>query len=48
MMRKSEEELTRRFKIDTSNLTNFDLRTQNSQQFALRWAAFDQITYYLN
>ena len=48
MMRKSEEKLTRRFQIDMSNLTNFDLRTENSQQFALRWAAFDQIIYCLN
>ena len=28
------EELTCRFKIDMSNLTNFDVRTQKSQQFA--------------
>ena len=32
---KSEEELTCRFKTDTRNLTNFDLRTQNSQKFTL-------------
>ena len=28
------EELTCRFKIDMSNLTNFDVRTQKFQQFA--------------
>ena len=32
---KSEEELTCRFKIDIRNLTNFDLRTQKSQNFTL-------------
>ena len=32
---KSEEELTCHFKIDTKNLTNFDLRTQKSQKFTL-------------
>ena len=32
---KSEEELTCRFKIDTRNLTNFDLRTRKSQKFTL-------------
>ena len=31
---KSEEELTC-FKIDISNLTNFDLKTQKSQKFTL-------------
>ena len=30
---KSEEELTCRFKIDISNLTNFDLRTGKFQKF---------------
>ena len=32
---KSEEELTCRFKIDMSNLTNFDSSTRKSQTFAL-------------
>ena len=32
---KSEEELTCRFKIDTSNLTNFDSSTGKSQKFTL-------------
>ena len=32
---KFEEELTYRFKIDMSNLTNFDPSTQKSQKFAL-------------
>ena len=32
---KSEEELTCCFKIDTRNLTNFDLRTRKSQNFTL-------------
>ena len=32
---KSEEELTCRFKIDMSNLTNFDPSTRKSQKFAL-------------
>ena len=31
---KLEEELTCRFKIGMSNLTNFDLSTQMSQKFA--------------
>ena len=32
---KIEEELTSQFKIDMSNLTNFDSSTQKSQTFAL-------------
>ena len=32
---KFEEDLTRQFEIDMRNLTNFDLRTQKSQQFEL-------------
>ena len=32
---KIEEDLTRQFKIDMRNLTNFDLNTQKSQKFAL-------------
>ena len=32
---KFEEELTRQFKIDMRNLTNFDPTTQKSQTFAL-------------
>ena len=32
---KFEEELTRQFKIDMRNLTNFDLSTQKSQKIAL-------------
>ena len=32
---KFEEELTCRFKIDMSNLTNFDPSTQKPQKFAL-------------
>ena len=39
---KFDEELTCQFKIDMSNLTNFDLSTRESQTFALYWAAFDQ------
>ena len=40
---KSEEKLTCHFKIDISNLMNFDHRTRKSQKFALSLAAFDQI-----
>ena len=40
---KSEKKLTCRFKINTRNLKNFDLRTQKSQKFTLQWANFDQI-----
>ena len=32
---KFEQELTCQFKIDIRNLTNFDLSTQKSQEFAL-------------
>ena len=32
---KIEEKLTRQFKIDMMNLTNFDLSTQKSQSFAV-------------
>ena len=32
---KTEEELTRRFKIDMRNFTNFDLSTQKSKKFVL-------------
>ena len=32
---KFEEELTRCFRIDMKNLTNFDLSTPKSQKFAL-------------
>ena len=32
---KIEEDLTRQFKIDMRNLTNFDPNTQISQKFAL-------------
>ena len=32
---KIEEELTCRFKTNTSNLTNFDLSTRKSKKFAL-------------
>ena len=32
---KIEEDLTRQFKIDMRNLTNFDPNTQKSQKFAL-------------
>ena len=32
---KIEEELTCQFKIDITNLTNFDPSTQKSQKFAL-------------
>ena len=35
-------ELTCQFKINIRNLTNFDLNTQKSQIFALKWAYFDQ------
>ena len=37
-----EGPLTCHFKIDMTNLTNFDPSTQKSQNFALSWAAFDQ------
>ena len=33
--KKSEEELTCRFKIDINNLMNFDLSTGKSQKFTL-------------
>ena len=39
---KQEEKLTCFFKIDISNLTNFDPSTQKSQKFALLWALFDK------
>ena len=39
---KIEKELTCRFKIDMSNLTNFDPSTRKSQKFALKWAPSDQ------
>ena len=32
---KIEEELTGQFKIDMTNLTNFDPRTRKSQKFAI-------------
>ena len=37
-----EKELTCCFKIDMRNLTNFELSTQKSQKFALKWAPFEQ------
>ena len=37
---KFQEELTRQFKTDMRNLTNFDRSTQKSQTFALSWAPF--------
>ena len=40
-----EEELTCRFKIDISYLTNFDPSTPKSQKSALKWAPFEQSTY---
>ena len=39
------EELTRCFKIDVRNLTNFYLSTQKSQNFLLLWAPFNQSVY---
>ena len=39
---KSEEKLTCHFKIDITNLMNFDSRTRKSKKFTLSWAAFDQ------
>ena len=39
---KIEEDLTCKFKIDVTNLTNFDPSTRESQKFALYWAVFDQ------
>ena len=39
---KFEKELTCCFKIDMRNLTNFELSTQKSQKFALKWAPFEQ------
>ena len=33
--KKFEEELTCHFKIDMRNFTNFNLRTQKSQKFAI-------------
>ena len=38
---KYEEELTYRFKIDISNLTNFDSSFGKSQIFTLYWVVFD-------
>ena len=38
---KFEKELTCGFKIDMTNLTNFESSTQKSQKFALSWAPFD-------
>ena len=38
---KFEEELTRQFKIDMRNLTNFHLSAQKSQKFVLEWAPFE-------
>ena len=38
---KFEKELTCGFKIDMTNLTNFESNTQKSQKFALSWAPFD-------
>ena len=40
---KCEGELTCRFLIDMSSLTNFDLNTQKSQKFSLSWTPFEQI-----
>ena len=40
---KCEEKLTCHFKIDISNLMNFDPRTRKSQKFTLSWTTFDQI-----
>ena len=39
---KFKEELSCKFKINMKNLTNFDLSTQKSQKFTLKWAVFDQ------
>ena len=39
---KFEEELSCKFKINMRNLTNFDLSTQKSQKFAVKWAVFNQ------
>ena len=39
---KFEKELTRCFKIDMRNLTNFDPNTPKYQKFALSWAPFDK------
>ena len=36
------KELTCQFKIDMSNVTNFDLSTQKSQKCAVYCAAFDE------
>ena len=36
------------FKIDLRNLTNFDVSTQKSQKFSLKWVPFEQITYSLS
>ena len=37
---KSEEKLTCRFKIDISNLMNFDSSNGKCQKFTFEWAAF--------
>ena len=42
---KLQEESTCQFKIDMSNLTNFDPNTRKSQKFPLQLAAFDQSIY---
>ena len=39
---KFEEELTRQFKFDMGQLTDFNTRTWKSQKFALKYVAFDQ------
>ena len=40
---RSEEKLNCHFKVDITNLMNFDHRTRKSQKFTLSWAAFAQI-----
>ena len=37
------KELTCRFKIDISNLANFDSSTQKFQKFTLQWVGFEQM-----
>ena len=39
---KFEEEFNCQFKIDMTNLTNFEPSTQKSQKFAVQQVSFDQ------
>ena len=41
------EESTFRLKVDLRNLTYFDLSTEKSQKFSLKWAPFEKSIYCL-